>query len=93
MKHIKKALFRSIWALQIICWAGYYVFGENGIFAMRTIAQENGGVLHQIDCIKQDIKNIEQEIIAWQTDLFYVEKVAREQLQMAKEGEELYFIG
>lgn len=93
MKHIKKTLFRMVWALQIVGWAGYYVFGENGLYAMRAIAKENDEVLHHIDQIKQDIKNIEQEIIAWQTDLFYVEKVAREQLQMAKEGEELYFIG
>lgn len=93
MKIIKKRVFRLLWMLQIICWAGYYLYGENGYHAMSTIKKENEQVLHDIEHLQQDITVIEQEVVAWQTDLFYVEKVAREQLQMAKDGEELYFIG
>jgi len=32
-------------------------------------------------------------MFAWQTDDFFKEKVAREQLQMARKGDELFYIG
>jgi hypothetical protein len=43
--------------------------------------------------MKDEIEQLEQEIYAWQTDDFYKEKVAREQLQMARKGDELFYIG
>ncbi len=93
MKVLKKQIFRLVWMLQIICWIGYYLYGESGYYSISTIKKENEQILQDIEQLKQDINVVEQDIIAWQTDLFYVEKVAREQLQMAKDGEELYFMG
>ena len=39
--------------------------------------------------LKNEIAQLEKEMYAWQTDDFYKEKIAREQLQMARKGDEL----
>jgi cell division protein FtsB len=42
--------------------------------------------------LKKEVQDLQEELVAWQTDPFYKEKVAREQLQMARPGEELFYI-
>jgi cell division protein FtsB len=73
---------------------GYlYMYGTNG---MQTLAKQRETVItleNNVVKLKNDIEHLEEEIYAWQTDDFYKEKVAREQLQMARKGDELFYIG
>ena len=47
----------------------------------------------QLKQLQKEIDALEEEIYVWQTDDFYKEKIAREQLQMARKGDKLFYIG
>ena len=57
---------------------------------MLRLKQENEQLLQEINQLSVTVTNIEQEIIAWNAAPFYKEQFAREQLQMAKEGEIIF---
>ena len=44
------------------------------------------------DQLQQEVKTIQEDIDLWKTDDFYKEKIAREQLQMARKGDKLFYI-
>jgi cell division protein FtsB len=73
---------------------GYiYLFGQNCIKELQI--QQLGVVELQKNLIllNDEIVQLKKEIYAWQTNDFYKEKVAREQLQMARKGDELFYRG
>lgn len=84
---------RLFLVLEMTTFGYLYFFGNNGI---QILNKQCAGVVdleRNIGQLKNEIEHIEQEMYAWQTDDFYKEKVAREQLQMARKGDELFYIG
>lgn len=92
MKKIKKIVMRSFFAFEIILFIFFYFFGAYGLQAMVQLKRENSYLLQEIVSLGQEITHLEQEINAWITDPFYKEKVAREQLQMARSGDQIYYL-
>lgn len=92
MKIYKKTILKKLFILEIIIFIGVYVFGENGYKNISEVNLENQKLLSEIVVLKNEIKVIEKEIQEWQATDFYKEKFARERLQMAKQGDEIYFI-
>lgn len=92
MKIYKKTILKKLFILEIIIFIGVYVFGENGYKNISEVNLENQKLLSEIVVLKNEIKVIEKEIQEWQVTDFYKEKFARERLQMAKQGDEIYFI-
>lgn len=79
--------------LEMAVFGHIYFFGNNGI---KVLQEQKNGVIelkHAITQLDDEVAQLEKEIYAWQTDDFYKEKVAREQLQMARKGDELFYIG
>lgn len=79
--------------LEMAAFGHIYFFGNNGI---KVLQEQKNGVVelkHAITHLDDEVAQLEKEIYAWQTDDFYKEKVAREQLQMARKGDELFYIG
>lgn len=73
---------------------GYvYMYGKNGFATLQVQKRVVEQVQKNVEQLKKEIAIIEEEIVAWQTDDFYKEKVAREQLQMARKGDEIFYIG
>ena len=64
---------------------GIYFFGVDGLQKLCTLRDENMK-------LEAEVATLNQEIVAWNTDSFYKEKVAREQLQMACANDEIFFI-
>ena len=67
-----------------------YIEGKNGmkdVYALKKEAEETNNrvaqLSHSIDFLKQDI-------IAWNNDSFFKEKIARENLHMARKGDTVY---
>jgi cell division protein FtsB len=68
------------------------VFHENGILNAYRFEQEqvkmkeaNGGLKHQNDLLRQ-------EIVALKSEPYEIEKIAREKLNLAKPGDQIYRI-
>ena len=42
--------------------------------------------------LESEIGQLEHELVAWENNLFFKEKIAREQLQMARKDETVYYL-
>jgi cell division protein FtsB len=88
-----QAFLARIFLLAEIVVFGYvYVWGVDGLCTYHEICAENASLEREIIGLKDELRSLEEQLDAWQSDPFYKEKVAREQLQMACVGEELFYI-
>jgi cell division protein FtsB len=90
---IKPMLMKILLGAEMIAFGHIYFFGSNGIQMLQTQKNVVEDLKKDILVLDTEIAQLEKEIYAWQTDDFYKEKVAREQLQMARKGDELFYIG
>lgn len=88
----KKRLFRLLFATQIACFGAWYSMGPHGMKALRKTKSENEVLSEEIVAIEKEIDLFTQRILALKTDDFYKEKIAREQLQMARKDEIVYLV-
>ena len=88
----KNTGIKVFFAGEIILFSWFYYAGANGIKAMKMIQHENHAVEQAIGQIRTEIETIKNEIVCWKEDEFYKEKLAREELHMAREDEEIYLI-
>lgn len=77
---------------EILVFLGVYFFGVDGLQKLCMLRDENIKLEQEVATLNTEIATLEHEIVAWNTDPFYKEKVAREQLQMAREQDEILFI-
>ncbi len=92
MKTVKQMAFRIFFALEIIIFTSVYIFGPQGIYVLRAMHQENSVLEKTIEGLHLEIKELEDQIVAWKTYPFYKEKIAREQLQMARKDDQVYYL-
>jgi cell division protein FtsB len=92
MKEIKRIILRIFFGVEIIIFACLYICGPHSIQALMKLHNENDQLKMEIDQTQQELLELEQKIVQWNTYPLYKEKIAREQLQMACKGEEIYYL-
>lgn len=90
---LQQMTIRIFLAAEVVIFILVYLFGSYGVAKIRSLQKQTIAVQQEISALEHDIKELDATIIAWNTHSFYKEKVAREELQFAKEGEEIYYIG
>jgi cell division protein FtsB len=88
----KRYLLRLFFLLEIIIFIGIYLFSAQGLQVLRSMKKDNLQVKVKIASLQDEIVELEEEVQEWQNNSFYKEKIAREELQMAKTGDEVYFL-
>ncbi len=88
----KKNMVHMILLTEILVFGFFYYAGNQGMRSVRAIARENEQVALEIEEVTTEIAALEETIYAWQTDSFYKEKLAREELHMANANEEIYLV-
>ena len=68
------------------------IFGENGYLALRRKRQELQALEEQVQKLQQENQKLEQQIKSLQSDPAAIEKLAREQMRMARPGEIIYVL-
>ena len=68
------------------------VFHENGILNAYRFEQEQVKMKKTNDGLKKQNKLLRQEIVALKSDPYAIEKIAREKLNLAKPGDQVYRI-
>lgn len=91
-KVIKKLLLRVFLLFEIGGICTTYFLGSSGILACSAAEQENKALKESINTINAEICTLQEQLVAWNTKSFKKEKVAREELQLAALGDEIYFI-
>lgn len=63
------------------------LFGERGIFGLRKARQEQEQLRREVEALEAENDRLSAQIHALRTDPLVVERIARETLGMAREGE------
>ena len=68
------------------------VFGTHGLIAMRRAQQEAARVQKQIDQINEENRQLQERVKALKTDPQAIERIAREEMGLARPGEYIFKI-
>jgi cell division protein FtsB len=88
----KKIVIRAFFVVEIVFFVTLYFVSPDGLMAVKTRKIENKQLADAIQQTKEEIAKLERETKEWETNPFYPEKVAREQLQMARPDDEVYYV-
>jgi len=91
MKKIKKTFLRAFFAIEAIVFISTYFFGAQGIKAKYQLLASEQELDQQIHSLSNEIKALENRVVAWKSDNFYKEKIARERLHMARKDELIFY--
>jgi len=69
-----------------------YIFGAQGLRATRAIVRECAAIENTIVQVRAEIKALKATIVVCESDALYKERIVREQLQMARASDTVYFI-
>lgn len=83
---------RILLGLELAVFLYIYIFGSQGVWAYCQVKKENGVLEGQIAQLRNEIVQINQQVVDWQQDVFGKEKIAREQLQMARKDDDVYYL-
>ena len=89
--HIKRILVRIFFSVEMLIFCWVYMCGSNSISSLVALQTDNRSLQEQLHTREQEIAQLEHEIVQWESQPFYKEKVAREQLQMARAHEHVYY--
>jgi len=70
--------------------AYYTIFGERGILRMRKLGRNLESIRASTQNLKEENEGLKSEIRLLQEDEDYIEKIAREELGLAREDEIVY---
>jgi cell division protein FtsB len=68
------------------------VFGTHGVLAMRRTQQEASAVRHEIDQMNEENRRLEDRVKELKTDPKAIERIAREEMGLARPGEYIFKI-
>ena len=92
MAERKKVPQWVVWllALSMLALVAHDLFGEHGYLAMRRSRQELEERRQELQTLIEQNKKLAEEVKALKSDPRMIEKVAREQLKLARPGEVIY---
>jgi cell division protein FtsB len=77
---------------ELLVFVVMYVAGGQGLRAVHALQHENQELYAELVLLKKDVDALEVSLKEWHEKDFYKEKIAREQLQMARAGDTVYYI-
>ena len=89
---IKRMLLQLLLVAEGSVFIYVYLHGNNGVYALKFLCNENKKIKQKIDLLSHQVARLKHEITEWKTNDFYKEKIAREQLQMSRKNDEIYYI-
>lgn len=88
----KRYIARLIFSLEILIFGGFYFLGSNGIMKMVEMKESSMLLEKEIAVLSADVEELHSQIAVQKSHPFFKEKIAREQLQMARAHEEVYLL-
>lgn len=88
----KRITYVCILLTQIAFFCYISIYGKKGWLALSKLKQEIHITTNKKEIKEKEISELQEVITAWSTDSFYKEKIAREQLQMARPGDQIFYI-
>ena len=92
MKRAKQSVGRIFVAAEVFIFLGFYIWGANGLSALSHLKNDIESQAAQVMQLRAEVGQLESMIAMQKQHPFFQEKIAREQLQMARVNEEIYLI-
>jgi cell division protein FtsB len=89
---IRKYSLIIFFSAEIIILLIYYLFGNRGLPTILQLRREKKILLQEIEQIKSESANLNNAIELLKKFDFYREKIAREQLHMARANDLIYYL-
>ena len=86
-RHMRQILGLALFALLV-----HDIFGPHGFIAMRRTQKEIDQIREQIGKVNQENKSLTEEVNALKTDPKSIERIAREEMGLARPGEMIFKI-
>jgi cell division protein FtsB len=86
-RHMRQILGLALFALLV-----HDIFGPHGFIAMRRTQKEIEEIREQIGKVNQENKSLTEEVNALKTDPKSIERIAREEMGLARPGEMIFKI-
>jgi cell division protein FtsB len=88
----KRYIVRILFAGEVILFLGFYFFGTNGIMDMLHMKSDICAIEKEVMLLTGEVDRLRSHIALQKSHPFFKEKIAREQLQMARADEEIYLV-
>jgi cell division protein FtsB len=90
LKEFLRANFAAILGLFLLAIFVHDLFGEHGFLAMRRLQQEAEQLSVEIEKLNAENKKLASEVQSLKTDPRAIERIAREEMGLAKPGELIF---
>ena len=90
MRELKRTGIRIFLCAEVLVFAGFYIFGSSGMPKIFHLQHEIHLLQTDLSTLKFEISQLEGQIALQKTHPFFQEKIAREQLQMARTDEQIF---
>ena len=87
---IQKRIIKTILLIGALSLLIIFFFGDHGVHQLYTLKKEQAQIQSQINILRKEKIELENEKIKLQTDYKYIEELAREKYRMAKKGEKVF---
>ena len=87
---VQRRIIRTILLIGAISLVIIFFFGDHGLYQLYTLKKERAQIQNQINILRKEKIELENEKIRLQSDYKYIEELAREKYRMAKKGEKVF---
>ena len=87
---IQRRIIRTILLIGAIFLVIIFFLGDHGLYQLYTLKKERAQIQNQINILRKEKIELENEKIRLQSDYKYIEELAREKYRMAKKGEKVF---
>lgn len=92
MKKFYAYLLYAVLGVELVVFAGFFVRGPQGLQNLSDIYVEQSAMQEGLTQLTQEVTALKQDIDNWNKHSFHKEKIAREQLQMARPDDEIFYL-
>ncbi len=87
---VQRRIIRTILLIGAIFLVIIFFLGDHGLYQLYTLKKERAQIQNQINILRKEKIELENEKVRLQSDYKYIEELAREKYRMAKKGEKVF---
>ena len=87
---VQRSFLRGVLVLFLATLMIIFIFGDHGLLQLYKLKRERSKIQNHISELRKDREGLIKEKVRLESDLKYIEKLAREKYRMAKPGEKVF---
>jgi cell division protein FtsB len=88
----KQTILRSFFVVELVTLSFFYLFGAHGLPIIFQFKKESQQIETEIEKLQKVMNALEKKLNDWHDYSYYKEQIARQQLQMARPDEQIYYL-